>query len=206
MGCGCGEKRFRIIASDRRGLFEELFPEGGRVVEVGSQRGVSARQIVEACSPSLLVLIDPWRFIPGEYEKDPANRPTPRRELEMAECAKRVGGLPNVAMVRALSEEAVDLFADGSLDAVYLDADHTRAGIVGDIGRWWPKVRSGGVLSGHDYTTKLPWADVMPVVDGWAARQKLELLTTSECEPADVERPHPDVDGCVFASWAVRKP
>lgn len=210
MGCGCKEAEKSdartVVAADRRGLFEALFTEGGRIVEVGSQKGVSAKQIVEACSPSLLVLIDPWRFLPGEYERDPANRPTPRREAEMAECRERVGQHPHVAMVRALSHEAAPLFADGSLDAVYLDADHTRAAIAADIGRWWPKVRSGGVLSGHDYTTKLPWAEVKPVVDGWVKRQGLELLVTAEKEPADVTRPHPDVDGCVFASWATRKP
>lgn len=207
MGCGCKEADARtVVAADRRGMFEALFPRGGLIVEVGSQRGVSAQQIVEACAPALLALIDPWRFLPGEYEKDPANRPTPRREAEMAECAKRVGGLPNVAMIRAMSHEMAPLFTDGSLDAVYLDADHTRAAIAADIARWWPKVRSGGVLSGHDYTTKLPWAEVKGVVDGWTKRQGLDLLVTAEKEPADVPRPHPDVDGCVFASWAVRKP
>jgi glycosyltransferase involved in cell wall biosynthesis len=39
----------------------------------------------------------------------------------------------------------------------YIDADHRYESVVSDIQAWWPKVRPGGILSGHDYiTAKLP--------------------------------------------------
>jgi hypothetical protein len=40
---------------------------------------------------------------------------------------------------------------DGELDFVYLDADHTYEAVKADIAAWWPKVRVGGTLGGHDY-------------------------------------------------------
>jgi cephalosporin hydroxylase len=34
---------------------------------------------------------------------------------------------------------------------VYLDADHSKAGVLADLKLWMPKVRPGGVIAGHDY-------------------------------------------------------
>ena len=55
-----------------------------------------------------------------------------------------------VQVIDAPSEEAVNQFADNSLDVVFLDADHRYAWIEADIKRWLPKVKSGGLLCGHD--------------------------------------------------------
>eukprot|EP00971_Amphidinium_carterae_P067679 1340279-Amphidinium_carterae.1 len=45
---------------------------------------------------------------------------------------------------------------DGSLDMVFLDADHTYKGVKQDIELWWRKVRHGGILAGHDYSHQFP--------------------------------------------------
>jgi predicted O-methyltransferase YrrM len=42
-------------------------------------------------------------------------------------------------------------FADGSLDFVFLDADHTYKSVNSDIKCWLPKVKDSGTLAGHDY-------------------------------------------------------
>ncbi len=56
-----------------------------------------------------------------------------------------------VTIHRADSVEVARDFADGSLDLVFLDADHSYPGIKRDIAAWLPKVRRGGWLGGHDY-------------------------------------------------------
>lgn len=40
---------------------------------------------------------------------------------------------------------------DGSLDFVFIDADHSYSSVKADIAAWRPKVRRGGILTGHDY-------------------------------------------------------
>jgi hypothetical protein len=55
-----------------------------------------------------------------------------------------------VRFYKKYSEEAVHRFYDGSLDLVYLDAEHTYDGLYGDINLWWPKIKKGGILAGHD--------------------------------------------------------
>src|SRR6185369_15014691 len=52
------------------------------------------------------------------------------------------------------SVAAADAFDDNSVDFVFLDADHSYAAVRGDIAAWWPKVKVGGYLCGHDYGKK----------------------------------------------------
>lgn len=54
-------------------------------------------------------------------------------------------------IVRAESAEAAARFEDGSLDFVFIDADHSYEGCRSDIEAWTPKVKHGGLVSGHDY-------------------------------------------------------
>jgi hypothetical protein len=57
---------------------------------------------------------------------------------------------------RMTSEQASSRVADGSQDFVFIDADHRYEAIAADIDRWRPKVRSGGLLCGHDFATGWP--------------------------------------------------
>lgn len=59
--------------------------------------------------------------------------------------------------------DAGGLFSDGSVDAVYFDADHTRPGLARDFAAWIPKVKAGGLLCGHDYSEGFP--GVVELVD-----------------------------------------
>lgn len=38
-----------------------------------------------------------------------------------------------------------------SLDFVYIDGDHSYAWCLADCRLWWPKIKEGGILCGHDY-------------------------------------------------------
>lgn len=50
-----------------------------------------------------------------------------------------------------LSHVAAASFADGFADFVYIDDDHSYKGILISMLAWLPKVKSGGVLAGHDW-------------------------------------------------------
>ena len=40
--------------------------------------------------------------------------------------------------------------ADRTLDFVFADSDHSKAGTLEAINTWWSKVRPGGLMAGHD--------------------------------------------------------
>lgn len=45
---------------------------------------------------------------------------------------------------------------DGSLDFVFIDADHSYEAVRRDIAAWRSKVTPGGWFGGHDYSPKFP--------------------------------------------------
>jgi len=61
------------------------------------------------------------------------------------------------------SKETSDLFGDESVAAIFIDGDHSHVGIENDLNNWYPKIKPGGIVSGHDYI----WGHrgVKPVVD-----------------------------------------
>jgi Methyltransferase domain len=54
------------------------------------------------------------------------------------------------AKVSAYSVKAAESFSDGSLDFVYIDANHTFQHVNQDLRAWYPKLRVGGLICGHD--------------------------------------------------------
>jgi predicted O-methyltransferase YrrM len=53
--------------------------------------------------------------------------------------------------IQGYSWECADKFEDSGVDFVFIDADHSYDAVVKDINAWYPKVRAGGILAGHDY-------------------------------------------------------
>jgi hypothetical protein len=57
------------------------------------------------------------------------------------------------------------------LDFVYIDASHSRPDVDEDINIWYPKVRFGGMLGGHDWCIQ----DVQDAVRAFAAENNIKL-------------------------------
>jgi hypothetical protein len=77
----------------------------------------------------------------------------------------------NHQLIRCFSADAAGLFADESLDFVYIDGNHEFFNVTGDIWRWSKKVRRGGIVAGHDFrrNKKKAYAcHVKDVVQAWA--------------------------------------
>lgn len=59
-------------------------------------------------------------------------------------------------------------FIDETVDYVYIDADHSYESVLADITAWYPKIKEGGIISGHDYKW---WQTVKKAVDDFFAKQ-----------------------------------
>lgn len=59
-------------------------------------------------------------------------------------------------LMRMTSEQAAATIPDGSQDFVFIDADHRYDAVRSDIAIWRPKVRAGGLISGHDFDPRWP--------------------------------------------------
>jgi hypothetical protein len=63
---------------------------------------------------------------------------------------ERCGVADCVEIVESDSAHAAQLFQDGTLAGVFIDAAHDYESVKRDLAAWVPKVRAGGILSGHD--------------------------------------------------------
>ena len=81
---------------------------------------------------------------------------------------------------RMTTNEAAGLFKDESLDAVFIDADHSYEAVKMDIQNWMPKVRKGGILAGHDYNSA--WPGVIKAVNEiFLEAQKIDSCWLKQC-------------------------
>jgi hypothetical protein len=94
-------------------------------------------------------MVDVWRPLGEEYE-DASNHSVHINAY--AEAMESIKGLEDRGiMIRSGSKSASEMFADNSLDFIYIDANHAYDFVVEDIDLWFPKLKKGGVFSGHDY-------------------------------------------------------
>lgn len=136
-------------------------PDGSTIVEVGVFMGRSlihlAKRMKECGKNLKLIGVDTFQGSP-EFEgrvffNDLPWHKTPFGMLAR-ECMVHLhhhGVLDDVALIVSDSVKAADLFADGSVYAVFLDGDHAESAVIADIRAWQPKIQSGGTMGGHDY-------------------------------------------------------
>lgn len=106
--------------------------------------------------------VDEWAYRPG-YEKTPGGESYAGWDMDglRKQVRARAAAFSDRALIYEMDTiAAADLVEDGSLDGVFIDADHTEAGVRCDIKAWRPKLRAGGLLAGHD----IDWPTVRRVV------------------------------------------
>lgn len=64
---------------------------------------------------------------------------------------------------KMMSLDAAKLFPDRHFDFIFVDAAHDYDNAKNDITAWFPKVKLGGFMGGHDYTHS--WLGVVKAVD-----------------------------------------
>ena len=119
------------------------------VAEVGVRFGYNFQQLI-TCNPEIAFAIDHWNVGKNKAEQDTGLTQVDLEKIYQ-DIFKRFMYYPNVRILRMRSDYGPALFPKAFFDYVYLDADHSYEGCLRDIKCWWPLVRQGGILAGHDY-------------------------------------------------------
>jgi predicted O-methyltransferase YrrM len=131
-------------------------PIGANVVEVGAWLGRSTAYLARACQASgkniRLSVVDTWEGSSLEcmyndvlLESKGSVFDQFRRNMEAAEVWN------HLVAIKSTSVEAAKRFPNNGLDFVFIDAAHDFYSVVSDIRAWWPKIRIGGWIGGHDF-------------------------------------------------------
>jgi len=122
-------------------------------VEIGVHFGINAKNILENYDIKLLYLIDPYVV----YFDTSGGTVGDQKEYDKIKKFARgyLKGYYNIVWIEEPSDIAVN-FVLNDLDFVYIDGDHSYEATKKDIELYYPKVRSGGLVAGHDYKPSEP--------------------------------------------------
>ena len=173
-------------------------------VEIGSYLGKStcylADLILNSGKDIRLDLVDRWDMIYHDsvpFVNSQAMSKSERYQSYYA-CLENIfqyAKYIKIFPIRMLSIDAATLYEDNSLDFVFIDADHDFSNVMDDLSAWYPKVKPGGTIAGHDYDNKWgkKWGGLKDGVDYFFSKLGLKI---TECNPKDRD---PD-------SWMLIKP
>ncbi len=128
-------------------------------VEVGVRTGKNAEHMLELMPNLSLYLVDTWAKPPAgdsyyNSGEGVADRPPGFFKKVYRETQRRTERFGRRAiMMKMTSKAAAQRFSaiGERFDVVFLDADHSYEGHTAHMLEWWPLVKKGGYLCGHDY-------------------------------------------------------
>lgn len=152
--------RHRVRAGfTRKALAQWLGQQGYRTgAEIGVADGRYSTVLCEQIPDLRLLCVDPWR----PYRGNPRGGPAEQHDGNYARAAARLAPY-HARMMRAQSMDAVREVPEASLDFVYIDGHHSFDWVMQDLIEWSKRVRSGGVVAGHDFY-HFRWAGVVEAV------------------------------------------
>jgi len=158
-------------------------------VEIGVAFGGHAEAILKLTQVDKLYGVDPYRHY--DNYKDPMNLPQSEFEILYEFTKNRLAVFGDrIDIVREISSRAAEIIK-GQVDFVYVDALHTYEGVRDDLRLWFPKIRDGGVIGGHDYGHP-SFPGVKNAVDeffarfGWEVRDEGEGVWWVEKKPLQI--------------------
>jgi len=123
-----------------------------RGAELGVQRGKFSKDLLGVwsaynISPEYL-LVDVWKPLGNYFDGANVNESAQER---IYEAAKEATSIYNTQICRNLTVTCAERAPNDSFDFIYVDARHDFKGVMMDLEHWFPKLKQGGVIAGHDY-------------------------------------------------------
>lgn len=114
--------------------------------EIGVEQGQFAEVLCKANPSATLTCVDAWQCYGGYREH------VTQSKLDGFFQSTQLRLAPwDVNYLRMFSVDAAKQVKDNSLDFVFIDGNHTIEHVIADLAAWSPKVKAGGIISGHDY-------------------------------------------------------
>jgi Methyltransferase domain len=180
------------VVLNRRGLT-------GQGAEIGVKLGRFSDLLLRSWEGEKLISIDPWQEAEPDEYVDHANVEQDQHEVfyrRTRELLAKHGSRSEIW--RTTSVEAAQRVPDRSLDFVYIDARHDYDSVLEDLEAWFPKLRAGGIMAGHDYADGVFRQGVFGVksaVDHFFGAREITVHATDGRVPVEM-----------FATWLIEVP
>ncbi len=124
--------------------FARKIPNNGCYLEIGSLIGGSLWCVNRATEGKKTTKIAIDSFSSDSYGK-------PAKEIK-ALFEENTRGIEYM-LIQKLSDAAHGIIPDDSVDLLFIDGSHEYEDVKNDIKNYWPKLREGGVMLGHDFNS-----------------------------------------------------
>ena len=142
------------------------------IAEIGVFFGTNARRMFKKLDVETMFLIDPYEKY-QEYAKEKKVLTfLPKSFKPALKVLSRYAD--RVVPLQMSSEDAIDFIPD-NLDMVYIDGNHAYEYVKKDIELYYPKVKIGGIIGGHDIEGNSLWVDVQRAVFEFADKNNLQV-------------------------------
>ena len=134
-------------------LIDEYISEETKlnIVEVGIARAGNVKDTIEKLGTRIQSYIGIDPYLSGYDDSDIFSQ---KSQVDMDYCYSYVLNKINderFKLYRSSSEVIAPLIPNMSIDAIYIDGDHSYEGVLRDIILWKDKVKQGGIIVGDDY-------------------------------------------------------
>lgn len=168
-----------LDSRDNIGLVLNAMGLTGVGAEIGVAFGENAEQILLKSQLKMLLLIDPWDYVPDQSAVGYGDMIKNWQGCYDYCMEKLATFRDRTCIIRSTSVDVSRIIADRSLDFVYIDANHMSPFIDQDLEYWYPKVKAGGIFSGHDYhdyQNEIYTCNVKTAVDKFLHGQRLYIV------------------------------
>lgn len=131
-------------------MLKSLVPPNSVICEIGVWKGQFADQLL-SLQPRQLILIDPFEGHVSSGDENGNRVETAYLPIQYLLMTQKYKNNPLVTLLRGYSYELLPLLANGSVDVIYIDGDHSYQGVKNDLAIARQLVRKGGLICGHDY-------------------------------------------------------
>jgi len=119
--------------------------------EIGGHKGNTTAKVLSGCPNLKLIVVDKWEdIVPDPHGEKIGCEEDNMEEIKSIFDKRTHSFKDRLTVLRGDSVEMASKVEDNSLDFVFIDADHRYESVKADIRAWVPKLRPGGMLSGHD--------------------------------------------------------
>lgn len=163
----------------------------GEGAEIGCAFGGFSRTVLSQWKGKTYYMIDPWIKQSSEVYREKTDGVDYDRWYE--DCCGVAKDDPRAKLIRALSVDGAKQFDDGQLDFAYIDGNHSYRNAMEDMDAWWPKVKIGGMMAGHDFLNKTDegwFCEVERAVIRWSSEHNAPFMFTGGCSSWWIRKEH----------------
>ena len=150
--------------------------------ELGCAEGYFSAELLKA-GITLLYMVDNYGTIQNAFGDGASPQEWHERNMSQALGRASQYSTATVELLRGISWDMASKVKDDSLGLLYLDACHTYDCVKKDLEAWFPKVKQGGIVAGHDFLNKS--YGVNQAVHEFAGKHGYEVKTIMENKDED---------------------